>query len=314
VLDRLHYLVEEKGLSPSALSTYINCPLKYYLRYIAQIEDNSVDEEVGVNVIGTIIHDTLELLFADYLPRDGKRQVIDKMLFDKEILPKWEQKLALSIEKNMPNGFPDVGFNYLNHVTIEQQLKNYLKYTSKQLEHSDLIILETEGELQATLSAPFGDCLFKGRTDRIDQWGGIIRVIDYKTGRVENADLKVPVRHSIENDLDYLKQIPEKALQLLLYQYMYLKCNPNLTPEQVSGAIHGLKYANAIEFSLTKASPTKNDTDVDTTFLEGDNFIPDMEAMLEAVVAEMLDTEIPFVQAIDDKKCGYCEFKLICKR
>ena len=314
VLDRLHYLVEEKGLSPSALSTYINCPLKYYLRYIAQIVDNSVDEEVGVNVIGTIIHDTLELLFADYLPRDGKIQIIDKVLFDKEILPNWEQKLALSIEKNMPNGFPDVGFNYLNHVTIEQQLKNYLKYTSKQLEHSDLIILETEGELQATLSAPFGDCLFKGRTDRIDQWGGIIRVIDYKTGRVENADLKVPMRHSIESDLDYLKQIPEKALQLLLYQYMYLKGNPNLTPEQVSGAIHGLKYANAIEFSLTKASPTKNDTDVDTTFLEGDNFIPDMEAMLEAVVAEMLDTEIPFVQAIDDKKCGYCEFKLICKR
>ena len=177
-----------------------------------------------------------------------------------------------------------------------------------------MIILKTEGELQATLFAPFGNCLFKGRTDRIDQWGGIIRVIDYKTGRVENADLKVPVRHSIESDLDYLKQIPEKALQLLLYQYMYLKGNPNLTPEQVSGAIHGLKYANAIEFSLTKASPTKNDTDVDTTFLEGDNFIPDMEAMLEAVVAEMLDTEIPFVQAIDDKKCGYCEFKLICKR
>lgn len=314
VLDQLHYLIEEKGLSPSALSTYINCPLKYYLRYIAQIEDNRVDEEVGVNVIGTIIHDTLELLFADYLPRDGKRQFIDKVLFDKEILPKWEQKLALSIEKNMPNGFPDVGFNYLNHVTIEQQLKNYLKYTSKQLEHNDLTILETEGELQATLSAPFGDCLFNGRTDRIDQRGGIIRVIDYKTGRVENADLKVPVRHSSESDLDYLKQIPEKALQLLLYQYMYLKGNPNLTPEQVSGAIHGLKYANAIEFSLTKASPTKNDADVDTTFLEGDNFIPDMEAMLEAVVAEMLDTEIPFVQAADDKKCGYCEFKLICKR
>ena len=67
-LDRLHYLIGEKGLSPSALSTYLNCPLKYYLRYIAQIEDNSVEEDTGVNVIGTIIHDSLELLFADYLP------------------------------------------------------------------------------------------------------------------------------------------------------------------------------------------------------------------------------------------------------
>ncbi len=314
VLDRLHYLIEMKGISPSSLSTYINCPLKYYLRYIAQIEDNSVEEDTGVNVIGTIIHDTLEFLFADYLPKEGKMQIIDKELFDKVIKPQWEQKLTQSITKNLPNGLPDVGFNYLNRVTIEQQLKNYLNYTSKQLEHSDLIILETEGELKATLSEPFGTCLFKGRTDRIDQSNGLVRVIDYKTGHVDSSDLKVPVRHHSESNLDYLKQIPEKTLQLLLYKYLFLKENPTISPEQVTAAIHGLKYANTIEFSLTKASPTKSDTDADTTFLEGDSFIPDMEAMLEAIVAEMLDTEIPFVQAIDDKKCGYCEFKLICKR
>ena len=313
-MDRLHYLIEEKGLSPSALSTYLNCPLKYYLRYIAQIEDNSVEEDTGVNVIGTIIHDTLEFLFADYLPKDGKTQLVDKELFDKVIKPQWEQKLAHSIAKNLPNGLPDVGFNYLNRVTIEQQLKNYLNYTSRQLESGSLAILETEGELKTKLHTPHGDCLFYGRTDRIDQFEGVIRVIDYKTGHVNSSDLKVLVRHQSESDLDYLKQIPEKALQLLLYKYMYLKENPNIAPEQVTAAIHGLKYANAIEFNLTKASPTKNDTDADIAFLEDDRFIPDMEALLQAVVGEMLETAIPFTQAEDDKKCSYCEFKLICKR
>ena len=314
VLDRLHYLIEMKGISPSSLSTYINCPLKYYLRYIAQIEDNSVEEDTGVNVIGTIIHDTLEFLFADYLPKEGKMQIIDKELFDKVIKPQWEQKLTQSITKNLPNGLPDVGFNYLNRVTIEQQLKNYLNYTSKQLEHSDLIILETEGELKATLSEPFGTCLFKGRTDRIDQSNGLVRVIDYKTGHVDSSDLKVPVRHHSESNLDYLKQIPEKALQLLLYKYLYIKENPKLSPEQVTGAIHGLKYAHDIEFGLSKASPKKDDADADNNFLEDSTFINDMEAMLEAVVSEMLDPRIPFTQAEDDKKCRYCEFKLICKR
>jgi CRISPR/Cas system-associated exonuclease Cas4 (RecB family) len=313
-LDRLHYLIEMKGISPSSLSTYINCPLKYYLRYIAQIEDNSVEEDTGVNVIGTIIHDTLEFLFADYLPKEGKMQIIDKELFDKVIKPQWEQKLTQSITKNLPNGLPDVGFNYLNRVTIEQQLKNYLNYTSKQLEHSDLIILETEGELKATLSAPFGTCLFKGRTDRIDQFNGIVRVIDYKTGHVDSSDLKVPIRHHSESDLDYLKQIPDKALQLLLYKYLYIKENPKLSPEQVTGAIHGLKYAHDIEFGLSEASPKKDDADADNNFLEDNTFINDMEAMLEAVVSEMLDPRIPFTQAKDDKKCRYCEFKLICKR
>lgn len=313
-LDRLHYLIEEKGLSPSALSTYINCPLKYYLRYIAQIEDNSVEEDTGVNVIGTIIHDTLEFLFADYLPKDGATQIIDKALFDKVIKPQWEQKLELSIAKNLPNGLPDVGFNYLNRVTIEQQLKNYLNYTAKQLENSTLTLLETEGELKAKLETSQCDCIFYGRTDRIDQYDGLIRVIDYKTGHVGNADLRIPVRHQSESDLDYLKQIPEKALQLLLYKYLYLKENTNITPEQVTAAIHGLKYAHNIEFGLMKASPTKSDTDADPGFLEDSTFIPDMEALLGAVVSEMLDPDIPFVQAEDDKKCRYCDFKLICKR
>lgn len=313
-INRLHYLIQEKGLSPSALSTYLNCPLKYYLRYIAQIEDNGVEEDTGVNVIGTIIHDALEFLFADYLPKDGKKQPIDKGLFDKVIKPLWEEKLAQSIAKNLPNGLPDVGFNYLNHVTIEQQLKNYLSYTSNQLENGSLTLLKTEGELKAVLQTSHGDCIFYGRADRIDQWDNTIRVIDYKTGHVTNTDLKVPVRHQSESELDYLKQIPDKALQLLLYKYLYLKENPTISPEQVIGAIHGLKYAHDIEFKLSKATPTKSDADADANFLDDASFIHDMEMMLAAVIDEMLDTNQAFLQAEDDKKCSYCEFKLICKR
>jgi hypothetical protein len=285
--------------------------LKYYLKYVAQIEDNSTEEDVGVNIIGTVIHDTLEFLFADYLPQDGKLQVIDKTLFDEKIKPLWKQKLAQAIEQDMPNGLPDVGFNYLNHVTIEQQIVNYLNYTSNQLKNNDLTIIATEGKLQAT---PFGKCRIAGRADRIDRFGGIVRVIDYKTGHVDNADLKVPVRHKSESHLDYLRQIPDKALQLLLYKYMYLKENPSLRPEQVTGAIHGLKYAHAIDFGLSKATPKKDDSDTDANFLGDSTFLDDMECLIEAAITEMLDTATPFVQAQDDKKCRYCDFKGICKR
>ena len=244
--------------------------------------------------------------------------IINKDLFDKKIKTQWEEKLAEAMAKVFPKGFPDVGFNYLNHVTIEQQLKNYLEYTSKQLAHGDLIILETEGELRACLKTGQGDYVFSGRADRIDRcradridrYGGVIRVIDYKTGHVDNADLKLPVRHHSDNDLDYLRTIPDKALQLLMYKYMYLK--EHHTQEPVEGSIHGLKYAHTIEFSLSKATPKDDDANVD--FLGDRSFITDMEAMLKAVVDEMLDTKKSFEQAKNDDKCKYCEFKLICKR
>jgi RecB family exonuclease len=315
-LQKLHYLLEdeEKGLSPTSLSTYLNCPLQYYLRHILNIKDNSVEEETGTDVIGTIIHDTLQFLFDDYLPHDKKPQIIDKKLFDEVIKPRWELKLAQSIAKNTPNGFPDVGYNYLNHVKVEQQLKNYLNYTSKQLENNDLVILKTEEKLKAKLRTDLGEFIISGRADRIDQYDGQTRVIDYKTGRVDSADLKKPVHHHGESILEYMRQIPDKALQLLLYKYMYLKENPSVAPETIVGAIHGLKYSHGIEFGLSQATAKKDDPNVDADFLSDATFIADMEAMLKAVIKEMLDTEIPFVQAEDDKKCKYCDFKLICKR
>ena len=167
---------------------------------------------------------------------------------------------------------------------------------------------------------PFGDTVLKGIIDRLDQITDpetgeeLVRVIDYKTGMVDSADLKKPVRHHSESNLDYMRQIPAKALQLLLYKYLYLKENPSMNPNAIEGAIHGLKYPHNIEFSLSQATAKKDDADVDNSFLEDSSFIADMDAMLKAVIEEMLDTETPFVQAEDDKKCKYCDFKLICKR
>lgn len=314
VVARLYYLLEDKkkGLSPSGLSTYLGCPLRYYLKYIEQIEDNSLEEEMGANVIGSITHDTLELLFKPYLPKDGKLQVIDKTFFDQAILPQWEARLAQSIEQNLPSGFPDVGFNYLNKISIRKQLESYMRYTSKALKHSDLTILKTESRLEAHLPAPYDKCLISGRADRIDLSGGNTRVIDYKTGHVETADLKIPARQADETDLDFLKRLPEKALQLLLYKYMYLKENPDIAPSQVAAAIHGLRYSNTIEFGLSQATPRKGDDAV--PFLSDDTFVPDMEAMLKSVVDELFDTETVFTQTDDDKQCRNCDFKGICRR
>ena len=87
---------------------------------------------------------------------------------------------------------------------------------------------------------------------------------------------------------------------------------PDITPEQVAAEIHGLRYSNTITFGLTQTPPKKNEPCV--PFLTDDNFIADMETLLTAAMTELLDPEIPFVQASNDDHCKYCEFKVICKR
>lgn len=308
-LNRLKTIVQQDGLSPTSLSTYLLCPLKFYFRHIEHISNKSMKEELGANIIGNIIHDTLELLFSKYLPQNGNLQIIGKELFDKEIMSQWEAKLDEAIQHNLPLGFPDIGFNYLNQTLIHQELSNYLQYTSNQLKNSELILLELEGQLRAKFATPYGDCVVSGRSDRIDRLNGITRVIDYKTGKVDNKDLTVPVRKPDDAPLTYLKTIPEKALQLLLYEYMYLKENHDIKPEQVEASIHGLKYANTISFGLKKSQRGES-----IPFLEGDSFIDDMENMLQAVVNEMFDPDIPFSQTDDNKKCTNCDFKVMCKR
>lgn len=311
ILDQLKQYVSKVGIAPTSLSAYLNCPFKFYLKHFLNIREDSLDEEVGANVIGTITHDTLQFLFEDYRPKNGTQQVIDQTLFDQVIKPQWKAKLDQAIQRNMPYGFTDIGFNYLNKTLIKQQLENYLEFISKQLKDSEMVILETEGKLTTTLSTPVGKCLFWGRTDHIDLWNNTYRVIDYKTGTVKTDDLNVPARQAEDTDLSYLKSIPEKALQLLMYKYLYLK-NHNIKPEQVAAEIHGLRYANTIVFGLSQTPNKKSDGNV--AFLGDDSFIDDMEALLTAAMAELLDPETAFVQAENTDKCKFCEFKGICRR
>ena len=60
--------------------------------------------------------------------------------------------------------------------------------------------------------------VLKGTLDRVDEFNGITRVIDYKTGRVESKN--VTVKDWEELTTDYGKS---KAFQLMSYAYLYAK-------------------------------------------------------------------------------------------
>ena len=288
------------GLAPTSLSTYISCPLKFYLKYIARIEDNSMEEDLQSNVTGTIVHSTLERMFSDYLPQGNTTQLIGTELFCKAIEPSWQRCFDEAVQKELPAGLPDIGYNYLNRVIMDEIITAFIEYEKKETV-KPIEILQLEQPLSTTLVVNGTTCKIMGYADRIDRTQGKIRIIDYKTGRVADDDVKVRQTATGGTPTD-IRDIPEKALQLLLYKYMYLQEHPGIRPDDIDAAIFGLRY-NKILFQLRVEHEPLTSA-----------FISTMEQWLTELFAEMLDEKKPFVQCENEKPCRNCDFKKLCKR
>ncbi len=80
------------GISPSALNTYMECRLRFYLRYVAKIkEPDEVEEDLDARILGIFFHEVMELFYKDIAERKrsklieaddlvGAEAVIDKLI------------------------------------------------------------------------------------------------------------------------------------------------------------------------------------------------------------------------------------------
>lgn len=279
-----------QALAPTSLSCFLQCPFKFFLKYIMRIEDNSTEEETQSNIIGLIVHDTLERHYKDYC-----NTVISKELL-KRITDSHEAVLNDVLQAKFAHGLSDVGYNYLNQLTIKRMFDTYFAYETRAVENHELVISNVEYTLHTTLEVNGVSCTLAGKADRIDCYDGKVRIIDYKTGVLNSADVTVP------EDLQDLKKIPEKALQLLIYKYLYLKEHDGTRPDDVTAALFGLKNQQVV-FDLKVLN-----TDLNEHFMEV------MEAYLTGILSEMIDPEKPFSQPEEGriKSCDYCDFKVIC--
>src|SRR5690606_29211498 len=87
------------GLSPSGLIAYKDCPLKFYFRYGVKLKEiTEVEEHAEANTFGSILHLSLEKLYASFT---GKIIKTDDL----------KEKLALveeTVETSFRSFFDDV--------------------------------------------------------------------------------------------------------------------------------------------------------------------------------------------------------------
>ena len=229
------------------------------------------------NVVGSLVHDALQQFYANRL-----NQRIEKTVYDDPIVISHE--------------LSDVGFNYLDQIAVSKMLENYTNFEKEDVEKHELKILQVEHTLSTRLQVNGIQCTIAGKADRIDSHDGKIRIIDYKTGLLKDAEVKVPAKISSVRD------IPEKAMQLMIYKYLYLKEHPELQPKDVTAALFGLKNQDLC-FDLNVELQALND-----------DFMGYMEALLTDTLAAMMNRSEPFSQPSDTKvkPCHFCPAKAIC--
>ena len=205
-----------KGFSPSALTTYIRNPLDFYTQYILGIRDTEeVEETVAYNTLGTVVHETLESFYA---PLTGK-QLSAEML--ENFIQRTPAEVVLKFEKHYSKVPLSKGKNLLILEVVKRYVTNFLKKELADVNSGKIIIIQ---QIETGLKVPlkFPELNFpvniRGNVDRVDIADGILRIIDYKTGKVSQNQLEMVDWDLIGSDYDKFS----KPFQVLMYACMLL--------------------------------------------------------------------------------------------
>ncbi len=284
------------GFSPSALGTYVRNPLTYYKRYILKLEDSQeITDAIPVNIIGTIIHDVMEILYQDHIGKPLKISDFDRFL-------KTYKTLALQffIKKSFGESAPIdaemiTGKNLIVFEIIKKNIKDLLELDKKIVKTGNrLEIVGLEQELKAKLPFKNKEIYIRGKVDRIDRLNGNLRIIDYKTGAVkpENINLGKPNKKDEmpQLDLSLLRNNAkkEKLLQLLTYAWLYYKKGQLLTSDLPFEV--GILSTRSIKHGLLKAN-ISGSTKIDASIIK------DFEAQLLLLIEELFNPDIPFIES-----------------
>jgi hypothetical protein len=272
--------IAEKGFSPSALTSYIRNPIQFYFQKIIRIgQVDEVEENIAVNTLGTIIHETLLELYKPFINQILKVEDI------KGLFPKIELEVLNQFKLIYKEGDIQKGRNLLVFEVAKRNIFNFLNVELKSLEEGvevKILFLETRFErIFKHPELPF-PVLIGGEVDRIEERNGIIRIIDYKTGKVEASSVTLK---TWDNLVTQIKN--DKIIQILAYAFMFEK-EAKGKPMEV-GIISFKNLRNG--FLPFKFKEGKVETTiVDATIIE--NYLEELVVLLK----EILDVEIPFAE------------------
>lgn len=271
VMQQLRALFK-KGISPSALTTYLRNPIQFYERYVLKIRDeDEVEETVAANTMGTIVHDSLEALYTPFI---GKKITQEDL---NSLLPRIKAEVTTQFKQSYGITHIGQGKNSIIFAVICRYIFNYLRQEIALIKKGDQVeIIALEEDLR---EIPLDSEIFlRGKVDLVEKRNGTLRIVDYKTGKVEGKDLKL----SQWQDLLLPEGAYEKAFQVLMYAYMMRASKKIDFPVQIGVISFKNLQAGFLPFSFNKNQEVNEET------------LLAFEDILKSLIAEILNPEIPF--------------------
>ena len=291
------------SLSPSSLSNYLDCRLRFYFSKVAGLrEADEADEEIGAKYLGIILHDAMFRIYEPWIGKIIDSEALKNILHSEIIKRAIDSAFRKEYYKTTDDSFivaPE-GQNIITHEVINKFIR---KIIQSDLSLAPFRILELEKTLETEMLINSNgierNIKISGKIDRIDFKDGVTRIIDYKTGQ---ADSKIK---SIAELFDRDKVSRKKAVfQALVYAFLFEK--NNTVPGSISLGIYITKNIYSEDFD---AHVKLGDERLDFLKVK-DEFIKN----LGELVAEIFDESVSFDQPEKEDQCSYCSFSEICHR
>ena len=282
-------LLAQKGISPSALTNYLYNPISFYKQKVLKIKEfDNVEETVAYNTLGTVVHNTLDELYTPFVNHFLSVAIVDKMKNQsKDLVIKY-------FKDEFKNGDISKGRNRLIFEVANRFVINFLNQEKELVQNTSnrLKILATEENLATEIKIDGLDFSIKihGQVDRVDELNGVLRIIDYKTGMVSNSNLKVPNFESLRDEKHH------KAIQVLLYAYLYTKSKNHNFEQPIEAGIYSFKNLNS-GFLPVNFSSNYRKLDLEITSERLEDFINE----IKTYITEIYDLEADFIEPADLK-------------
>jgi CRISPR/Cas system-associated exonuclease Cas4 (RecB family) len=283
-----------KYLSPTGLSVYIKCPLRFYMRYVAGLkEQEEVFDIIDPARFGKIFHQVMQLMYAPHVHKELTYEDITAMYA--QIEPALDEAFKMEIKDEH---YIASGKNLLLKKVIHTLVCRVLDSDKKE---TPFMVKSVEDTIRVHKTITANGKEYKvplfGKLDRVDLKDGVTRILDYKTG---NVDAKNKMKLTTEEFFQNIFSRPGYSQTFQAYFYAYLHHTYYKNGPMRAGIYPLKKIKNGLRFVSEEVITPEE--------------MQEFDKNLASLLGDIYNPQIPFYQTQDRDNCTFCEFKTVCGR